>query len=224
MNELHTNDYKQFVGEIKQAIQQAQMKAVIEVNHHLLSLYWNVGHMILDRQKKFGWGGKVIDQLSKDIKTDFPNIQGFSIRNLKYMRAFANEYQSDEFVQVPLAQITWYHNITLLEKVKDKETRIWYAFKTLENGWSRDVLVMQIESKLHARIGKAIHNFENFLPKPQSDLAEQTLKDPYIFDFVSLRENYLEKELEDALVKHVTNFLLELGVGFAYIGRQYQLL
>ena len=139
------------------------------------------------------------------------------------MKRFAIEYLNFGILQVPLAKITWYHNITLLEKISDQDTRIWYAQKTIEQGWSRDVLVMQIESKMHERQGKSINNFENTLPEPQSDLAKQTLKDPYIFDFLSLTGQVLERDLEDALVKHITNFLLELGVGFAYMGRQYQI-
>ena len=223
MNELHTNDYLLFFAEIKQQIQQAQVKAMVAVNQQLLQLYWNMGNMIIERQKKSAWGDKLLNQLSTDLKEYFPTMKGFSVRNLKYMRVFARENPEFAIGQDPLAQITWYSNIALFEKVSDRDTRSWYAQKALEYGWSRDVLVMQIETKLHLRQGKSVNNFENILPKLQSDLAQQTLKDPYIFDFLNLTGDVLEKELEDALVKHITNFLLELGVGFAYIGRQYQI-
>ena len=223
MKELQTDDYKLFFAEIKQQIQQAQLRAMVTVNQQLLQLYWRMGNMIIERQKKANWGDKVLEQLSKDLKQDFPTMQGFSIRNLKYMRVFARENPNFEIGQQAVAQITWSHNIILLTKCKSIEERFWYAEKAIENGWSRDVLAMQIESKMHQRQGKAINNFENVLPKLQSDLAEQTLKDPYIFDFVNLTGKVLEHDLEEALVKHITHFLLELGVGFAYIGRQYQI-
>ena len=223
MKELQTDDYKLFFAEIKQQIQQAQLRAMVTVNQQLLQLYWRMGNMIIERQKKANWGDKVLEQLSKDLKQDFPTMQGFSIRNLKYMRVFARENPNFEIGQQAVAQITWSHNIILLTKCKTIEERFWYAEKAIENGWSRDVLAMQIESKTHQRQGKAINNFESILPKLQSDLAEQTLKDPYIFDFVNLTGKVLELDLEEALVKHITHFLLELGVGFAYIGRQYQI-
>ncbi len=223
MNELHTNDYLLFFAEIKQQIQQAQVKAMVAVNQQLLQLYWNMGNMIMERQKKSAWGDKLLNQLSTDLKEHFPTMKGFSVRNLKYMRVFARENPEFAIGQQAVAQITWSHNIILLGKCASLEERFWYAEKALENGWSRDVLAMQIESKLHLRQGKSVNNFENILPKLQSDLAQQTLKDPYIFDFLNLTGDVLEKELEDALVKHITNFLLELGVGFAYIGRQYQI-
>ena len=223
MNELLTDDYKLFFGEIKEAIRQAQIKAMVTVNQQLLHLYWNIGNMILERQAKFGWGSSVISQLSKDLKEEFPTAKGYSERNLGYMKKFASEYPDFAILQRGVAKITWSHNVILLDKCKTKEERFWYAQQTIESGWSRDVLVMQIETKLHERQGKAIHNFDSFLPKLQSDLAEQTLKNPYIFDFLDLTGDVLEKELEDALVKHITNFLLELGVGFAYVGRQYQI-
>jgi predicted nuclease of restriction endonuclease-like (RecB) superfamily len=223
MNELHTNDYKQFVGEVKQAIQQAQIKAMITVNQQLLQLYWNIGNMIIERQKKFGWGSSVITQLSKDIKADFPTVKGYSERNLGYMKKFATEYHDFPILQTPSAKITWSHNTTLLDKCKTKEERLWYASKAIEYGWSLSMMEIHIDRKLYEREGKAITNFTISLPKPHSDLANQTLKDPYIFDFVSLTENYLEKELEDALTDHIIKFLLELGQGFAFVGRQYNL-
>lgn len=213
--------YLNLLQEVKQKIKQAQLNAMIVVNHHLLSLYWQIGNMILQRQKEHGWGNKVISQLSKDIKQSFPTIQGYSERNLGYMKKFADEYEESVILQVPLAKISWYHNITLIEKIPDQTTRLWYAYKAIENGWSRDMMVIHIKSNLHLRLGSSVNNFAETMPKVQSDLAQQILKDPYIFDFVNLRENALEKELEDALVKHIINFLLELGQGFAFVGRQY---
>ena len=213
--------YLDLLQEVKQKIKQAQLNAMIVVNHHLLVLYWQIGNMILQRQKEYGWGYKVISQLSKDIKLAFPTIQGYSERNLGYMKKFADEYEESAILQVPLAKISWYHNITLIEKIPDQTTRLWYAYKAIENGWSRDVMAIHIKSSLHLRQGNSVNNFAETMPKLQSDLAQQILKDPYVFDFINLREHALEKELEEALVKHIVNFLLELGQGFAFVGRQY---
>lgn len=222
-NLTNNQHYQQLLADIKQRIQEAQVKAVVAVNQELLLLYWEIGQLIVERQTKQGWGTKVVEQLASDLKKTFPNMKGFSRRNLFYMRKFANTYPNFEIVQVPLAQISWYHNITLLQKCPDEKIRFWYAQQALENGWSRDVMVHQIEWKLHKRQGKAITNFSKNLPAPQSDMAKQTLKDPYILDFLNLRKDVLERELEDAIVKHITKFLLELGKGFAFVGRQYYL-
>jgi predicted nuclease of restriction endonuclease-like (RecB) superfamily len=175
-------------------------------------------------QKEKGWGSKVIDQLSQDLKSAFPDMKGFSTRNLKYMRQFADEYPDIEFVQEVLAQITWYHNLTLLDKIDDYEIRNFYIKKTVENGWSRNFLVSQIEAKLHEREGKAITNFQTKLPTPFSDLAKQSLKDPYLFDFLTVGEEAHEKAIENAIIEHIEKFLLELGSGFAFVGRQYKLI
>ncbi len=179
--------------------------------------------MILERQQEFGWGAKVIEQLSQDLRREFPEIKGFSSRNLKYMRAFAEAYPDSAIVQEVLAQITWYHNLALLEKLKVPDERLWYAQQTINNGWSRNILVIQIETRLHERQGKAITNFEQTLPKPQSDLANSLLKSSYSFDFLSLGREAQERDLENALVTHIRDFLLELGVGFAFVGSQYHL-
>ncbi len=208
---------------LKRKIREAQLKAVINVNKELIFLYWEIGKSILERQKQEGWGSKVIERLSKDLMNSFPEMKGFSPRNLKYMRRFADDYSDFSIVQVPLAQITWYHNITLLDKVGSLSERIWYAYQTLKNGWSRNVLVHQIESELFERTGKEINNFEVTLPKPQSDLAKQAVKDPYIFDFLSCGLEMREREIENELTKHITNFLLELGAGFAFVGKQVHL-
>lgn len=215
--------YKQLLIEVKQKIQQAQIRAMVTVNQQMLFLYWEIGKSILSRQAEEGWGSKVIEQLAKDLKTEFPNMQGFSRRNLLYMRQFAETYPDFSIVQAPLAQISWYHNITLLQKCSDEEHRLWYAQQAVEHGWSRNVMVAQIEMGLYERKGKAITNFAAKLPKPESEMAQQVLKDPYILDFLGLQEDFLEREMEEAIVKHITKFLLELGVGFAFVGRQYHL-
>lgn len=215
-------EYRNFFIEIKQKVQQAQVKVLVTVNQHLLVLYWEIGKEILQRQKASNWGAKVIAQLSTDLKKTFPDMKGFSVRNLNYMRKFAENYPEFSIVQAPLAQISWYHNITILEKIKNKKERLFYAKKALLNGWSRNMMVHQIELDLYNRQGKVISNFEKTLPAIQSDMAQQIFKDPYILDFLNLREDAVERELEDAIMNHITKFLLELGVGFAFVGRQYR--
>jgi predicted nuclease of restriction endonuclease-like (RecB) superfamily len=168
-------------------------------------------------------GAKVIERLAKDLKREFPDMAGFSPRNLKYMRAFAEAYPDEQIVQRSAAQIPWRHNQMLLDKLKSSEQRLWYAQKSLENGWSRDILVLQIESDLYTRQGGAVTNFGRTLPSPQSDLAQQLIKDPYNFDFLTLGEEAQERDLERGLVEHIRNFLMELGVGFAFLGSQYPL-
>lgn len=217
--------YTKILQEIKQEIREGRYKAVLAANKELILRYWSVGNIILKYQKAEGWGSKVIDTIAKELSSEFPDLQGFSSRNLKYMRKFAEEYKEIEFVQEVLAQIPWYHNITLLEKVKDIEERIWYIQKTIENGWSRNVLVHQIETRLFERqnLSNKTSNFKTLLPKTQSDLANEAMKDPYVFDFISFREGMDEKDIERQLVHHITKFLLEMGTGFAYIGNQYHL-
>lgn len=216
-------DYTLFLSELKQRINSSRYKAALAVNKQLVLLYHHIGKQILEAQEKQGWGAKVIDQLSKDLCSEFPEMKGFSTRNLKYMRKFAEEYQHIEFVQEVLAQLTWYHNVTLLDKVSDQEARIFYIKNAIEHGWSRNIMVMQIEKKLHKRQGQAITNFKEKPTSDQSDLAHYTLKDPYIFDFLSLTEKAHESEVEKSLVFHMEKFLLELGEGFAFVGKQYQL-
>jgi len=212
--------YNDWLAELKTKIHNTQQQATLAVNNELILLYWHIGSEILARQAQQGWGAKVIERLACDLRNSFPNMKGFSPRNLKYMRTFADTWQKFEFVQVALAQLPWYHQITLLDKLNNNEERLWYAKKAIENNWSRNVLVMQIESKLVERQGKAITNFEFRLPKPQSDLAIESLKDPYRFDFLGLGAEAQEREIETALIKQVTAFLLELGAGFAYVGKQ----
>lgn len=229
------NDYLLFFAKLKNDIEQARLKAVLSVNEQLLELYWKIGKNILSQQNTEGWGAKIIDKLSSDLKSSFPDMSGISPRNLKYMRAFADAYPefvqvplaqikgAPAIVQVPLAQLPWYHHITLLDKVKEPDERLFYISQAVQNGWSRNVLVNQIESGLYSRKGSAVTNFSATLPPKQSDLAKEIFKDPYKFDFLSLAENHFERDLEDGLVGHMTKFLLELGNGFSYVGRQYQL-
>lgn len=216
--------YKTLLLQIVNHIEKAKTKAIVTVNQQLIHLYWSVGSLILKLQDQSDWGSKITLQLSKDLKRSFPSMSGLSDRNLKYMRKFAKENPNFEFVQESLAQITWYHNQTLLDKIQDFEQRLWYARKAVENGWSRDMMVIHIEQNLFGRQGKSITNFKNTLPKPHSDLAQQTFKDPYIFDFLNLAETASERDLENALITHIEKFLLELGLGFAFIGRQYSII
>jgi len=213
-------DYAAWLAELKTRIHTAQQRASLAVNRELVLLYWQIGRDILARQGREGWGAKVIERLAQDLRNAFPDMKGFSPRNLKYMRAFAEAWPDAEFVQEVLAQLPWYHQLALLDKLPSPETRRWYAAKAIEHNWSRNILVMQIETRLLERSGQAVTNFPVSLPKPQSDLARESLKDPYRFDFLGLTEEAQEREIEHALVKHVTEFLLELGAGFAFVGRQ----
>lgn len=212
--------YNDWLADLKARIHTAQQRATLAVNRELVLLYWHIGRDILARQAEQGWGAKVIERLAQDLRTAFPDMKGFSPRNLKYMRTFAQAWPDAEFVQAVLAQLPWYHHLALLDKLPGPETRRWYAAKAIEHNWSRNVLVMQIETRLLERTGTAVTNFDLTLPKPQTDLARESLKDPYRFDFLGLTDDTQEREVEKALVKHVTEFLLELGAGFAFVGRQ----
>ena len=212
--------YGDWLVHLKGRIHSAQQRATLAVNRELVLLYWQIGHDILTRQTQQGWGAKVIERLAQDLRVAFPDMKGFSPRNLKYMRAFAEAWPDAEFVQQAAAQLPWGHNLVLLDKLPGPEPRRWYAAKAIEHSWSRNILVMQIEARLLERSGKAVSNFENHPPKPQSDLARESLKDPYRFDFLGLTFDAQEREIENALVKHVTEFLLELGAGFAFVGQQ----
>lgn len=215
--------YATFLAHLKLRIQHAQTRAVLSVNRELIELYWNLGQDILERQQVEGWGSKVVRRLARDLRAAFPEMKGLSPRNLAYMRALAEAYPDFKVVQQAVAQIPWGHNVRILDSVKDTRTRLWYVQKTLENGWSRSVLVHQLETRLHARQGQAVTNFSRTLPPPQSDLAQALLKDPYTFDFLSLGAEVQERELERSLTQHIQAFLLELGVGFAFVGSQYHL-
>ncbi len=212
--------YADWLADLKGRIHTAQQRATLAVNRELVLLYWQIGRDILARQASQGWGAKVIERLALDLRAAFPDMKGFSPRNLKYMRAFAEAWPDGEFVQQAAAQLPWGHNLVLLDRLDTPDERRWYAAKAIEQNWSRNVLNIQIETRLLSRSGTAVTNFEARLPKQQSDLARESLKDPYRFDFLGLTDEAQEREIEDALVRHVTEFLLELGAGFAFVGRQ----
>ena len=215
--------YNSFLVDIKTQIKLSQQKAFNAVNQEMISLYFNIGKMIDTWQKELGWGAKVIDKLSLDILNEFPTMSGFSTRNLKLMVQFYKEYSNDEFVQPIVAQIPWTHNIILIQKIKDKNIRFWYMEQTLQNGWSKDILSLMINSEVHNRTGNLVSNFSQILPPLESDLVQQSFKDPYRFDFLTITEPFRERELENNLIKHMEKFLIELGSGFAFVGRQYKL-
>jgi predicted nuclease of restriction endonuclease-like (RecB) superfamily len=218
---LQSGEYKDFLSGVKSEIRNAQIKAMVKVNKELILLYWNLGKQILEMQTRYSWGDKVIEQLSKDLQSEFPNSSGYARRNLFYMKKFYLANQDYELVQSVTALISWTHNVLLLDRIKDAKERLWYAENSLKYGWSVRMLDHQIDAKQYERSGKAINNFDTTLPAPQSDMARDLLKDPYNFDFLVLSQDFAEKDLEEALVKHITNFLLELGTGFAFVGRQY---
>lgn len=213
-------DYQSTLADLKQRIANERLRVTLSANAAMILLYWDIGQTILARQDQQGWGAKIIDRLSEDLKEAFPEMNGFSPRNLKYMRKFASEWPRRQIVQEVLAQITWYHNLALLEKCRDQDIRLWYVHKTVENGWSRNILALQIESRLHERMGKMPNNFVLTMPPLDSDMAKQIFKDPYLFDFLGTADTRKEREVEQALVDHVQKFLLELGAGFAFVGRQ----
>lgn len=219
---MNSNEYLATIEQVKQEIKAAQYKAAVHVNTELIMLYHSIG-CVINAHKS--WGNKFIENLAQDIKLEFPQSTGYSVRNLKYMAKFAATYPDAEFVQQVVAQIPWGHNVVLLDKVADAEERNWYIEACRKNGWSRNVLVHQIESGLYQRqaLAEKISNFERRLPSPQSELAVQTMKDPYIFDFIPFKEDMVERDIERALVQDVTKLLLELGTGFAFLGNQYHL-
>ena len=216
-------DYAPFFADLKNRIQQERLRTVSYANKALIMLYWDIGKLIAEKQNAEGWGAGVIDRLAADLKKCFPEMSGFSPRNLKYMRTFHLAWPEREIVQRTVAQIPWRSNLTLLEKLKSDEIRLWYAEKAVENGWSRDILALQIDNRLYDRTGKTANNFETSLPPSDSDMAVQTFKDPYIFDFLGNSEIRRESELEQQLIDHLEKFLLELGQGFAFVGRQVHL-
>ena len=224
MNEIiDSKDYLTFLNNIKQDIQASRVKAALSINKELILLYWRIGKEVLQRKKEQGWGSEVVKALSQDLKHEYPDIKGFGERNLVYMQTFAAAYPDYEFTQATPAQITWYHNQTILDKIKDHQTRIWYIQKTIENGWSRNVLVMQIEAQSHLKLGAAQTNFSLTLPKPTSDLAQQLIKSEYNFESLGLADGVHEKVIEKAMIDHIRDFLIELGSGFAFLGSQYKL-
>lgn len=219
---LESSDYIYTINDIKSKIATAQRRIVQSANCELIMLYWHIGLSINNHSV---WGNKFIDNLAMDIKLEFPTMKGFSVRNLKYMAKFASCFPDSQFVQATLAQISWYHNITLLDKIKDLDVYKWYVEKTIENGWSRNVMVNQIESDLFKRqvLNPKVTNFKSNLSVKQGELATNLMKDPYIFDFVSFKEEMIERDIENELVRNVAKLLLELGKGFAFMGNQYHI-
>jgi predicted nuclease of restriction endonuclease-like (RecB) superfamily len=240
--------YANLLTDLKARVRAAQLRAAVSVNRELILLYWDIGKIIVEAQNTKGYGKQVVEQLAEDLHAAFPKMDGFSPRNVWRMRAFylawtdesqkhqqpAGNLDSKILPQLvaeldgqnlpqPVAEIPWGHNVWLLEKISNPILRLWYAHKTIEHGWSRAVLTHHIETELHKREGKAVTNFKRTLPPPQSDLAEQTLKDPYNFDFLTLHSDAHERDLEKGLLDHIQKFLLELGVGFAFVGRQYHM-
>lgn len=212
--------YADWLAELKTRIHNAQQRAALAVSRELVLLYWQIGRDILARQAEQGWGAKVIERLAHDLRTAFPQMKGFSRANLMYMRAFAEAWPDAAIVQQAVGQLPWGHNLVLLTKLKDSQTRIAYAQRAIQHGWSRNVLNIHIETRLLEREGNAVTNFEERLPAPQSDLARESLKDPYRLDFLGVGQEADERAIESAIVQHITRFLLELGAGFAYVGRQ----
>ena len=223
---VSVTNYTKFINSLKAKVRTAQIKGAIAVNKELIKLYWTIGKDIVEKQEQNGWGSKVLERVAKDLQKEFPGIEGFSRRNMFIMRAFYQAYQKVQQLvaqldNLPIFSIPWGHNALILEKIKDTSERLWYASKVIEHGWSRSMLTIWIENDLYHREGKAITNFKATLPSSQSDLAQQSLKDPYIFDFLTLHKEHLEKDLEDGLVNHIQKFLIELGKGFAFVGQQY---
>lgn len=244
-------DYLDWIQDLKLRIRSAQIKASIAINEEMLMLYWDIGKSIVEKQNQFSWGSKIVEQMAKDLKRELPDTQGFSRTNLFAMRKFYLFYKDSELVhqaagqlentsssmenelvqqvagQLPknslLCKIPWWHHNIIMSKCSTIKEAIFYIQQTIQNNWSRNVLEIQIESNLIQRQGKALNNFELTLPKPQSDLAKETLKDPYKFDFLTLETNVQELEIEKQLTENITKFLLELGKGFAFVGRQYAL-
>ena len=212
--------YARFLTSLKGHIRKAQVKAVLSVNEELVKLYWRIGKEIVTRQKKEGWGSKVVDRLAEDLHKEFPEMSGLSARSLNYMHAFAEAYATPAILQQAAAKLPWGHNMVLLDRLKTLEQRLWYANATLRFGWSRSILAAQIAAKAHKRHGKAVTNFKNTLPAGTSDLVQETFKDEYRFGFVELSLDAKERDLEKALLEHIRKFLIELGVGFAFVGSQ----
>jgi predicted nuclease of restriction endonuclease-like (RecB) superfamily len=211
------------LDEIKRRIREERLRVVLSANSAMVALYWDIGQLILARQEQEGWGAKVIDRLSHDLSEAYPDMKGFSSRNLLFMRSMTAAYPDRQKVKQLVSQLPWGHIIRLLQRVKEPEAREWYMRKSAEEGWSRSVLEIQIDRQLHVRQGKALTNFPTTLPPADSDMADQVFKDPYLFDFLGTADPRREREVEQALVDHIQRFLLELGRGFAFVGQQVHL-
>ena len=215
--------YADWLTQLKGDITQARQRAALAVNAELVQLYHRLGSEIQQRQEAHGWGAKVIERLARDLKDAFPEMKGWSASNLKYMRFFAQHCPDRQFGQQPADQLPWFHVVTLLTKLDSPAEREWYAQQTVLQGWSRSTLELNIKSRLQQRQGSAVTNFVTRLPAADSALAQETLKDPYLFDFLGLGHDAQEREIEEGLIRHITRFLLELGAGFAFLGRQFRL-
>ncbi len=224
---LHLDqNYKHFLSGIKERLQTAQIRAAMAANSELIQFYWELGADLIEKQKSHQWGSGFLEQFSHDMRQAFPEMQGFSVRNLQRIKQFAQLYPDLLITPQAVAQLPWGHVSLLIHAVKDKLTREWYAQQTIKNGWSRSVLKMQIESELYERqaeSSKKINNFDKQLPALQSDLANEMLKDPYNFDFLTIQGKAHERAIENALVTHIRDFLIELGQGFAFVGSQVPL-
>lgn len=226
------NDFKRWVSQLKKDIRGAQIRAAIKVNTEMLRLYWRMGADICKKQTSASWGDGWLKELSRELMTEFPDMKGFSHRNLQYIRQWYLFYNKHIFVQQPVAQISeevffsvpWGHHLYIITQCKDVNKAVFYLNKTVEHGWSRTILLNVLDTDLYERQGKAVNNFSRLLAEPQSDLAVQTLKDPYNFDFLTIDGEYRERELENGLTQNITRFLLELGTGFAFVGRQVPLI
>ncbi len=216
-------DYADWLADVKQRIAGARQRALLSANREQIQLYHDLGRDILERQEREGWGAKVIDRLSTDLREAFPGMKGFSSRNLKYMALFARECPHCRIGQQSAAQLPWFHTVTILTKLSDPAAREWYAREVVRQSWSRDTLTVQIRNRRHLRQGTAVTNFDRRLPQPGAGLAQQVLKDPYHFDFLGLGDEAHERDIENALMRHITRFLLELGAGFAFVGRQVRM-
>ena len=216
-------EYRAFIEQIKGEIETQRLAVVLSANTNLICLYWTIGHAILEKQNADGWGARVIDRMAADLKEAFPDMTGFSSRNIKYMRKFAESWPDFETMRRFAAQLPWRSNIKLIEKLPDAQSRLWYAQQTIENGWSSNVLELQIQSRLMERSGKSVNNFPVALPPADSDMVSQIFKDPYLFDFLGTDVPRREAEIERKLTEQIQNFLLELGQGFAFVGRQVHL-
>jgi predicted nuclease of restriction endonuclease-like (RecB) superfamily len=217
------SDYVATLSEIKQRLRESRMKALMGANAALVLAYWEVGQVILERQRREGWGAGVIDRLSSDLRQALPEMRGLSSRNLNYMRAFAAAWARKPIVQQLAAQLPWFHHCVLLGRLADQTDREWYARQAVANGWSRSVLAAKLTARVHLRQGRAQTNFKSTLPPADSDMAAQAFKDPYLFDFLGTADLRRERDLEQGLVDHIQRFLLELGAGFAFVGRQVPL-
>lgn len=229
-------NYAALLKQVKARVAFAQKKAIYAANEELLSMYWDIGKLLSESQKQIGWGNNALEQLANDLKNDYPDIKGFSVRNCQFMIQFYSEYNQqltntkrpvshlgDTSLILPVSKLGWSQNITLMQRVKDLKARYWYMIQCLKNGWSRDFLVEAIKQDYYHAHGALAHNFDSTLPEIQAKQVRETLKDPYIFDMLTFTDEYDERDIELGLIKHIERFLVEMGAGFAFMGRQYHI-